>query len=132
MTIHLEQRIARMERLVEKQRTELQNKSLHLYLELVARELANQGQTMQEVVKKVNWLEITPTKTSIKEVLWRPIQETVVGKKSTTELSTAEVNKIYEIMSMFLSKQFGIALSFPSELDTKEYLKSFINISLKD
>ena len=104
-------------------RTTRQNSALHKYLEMVAHELANQGQTIQGVVKKVDWIEITPTKESIKETLWRPIQETVVGKKSTTELTTKQVNEIYEIMSMFLSKQFGIALPFPQDLHFETYLQ---------
>ena len=98
-------------------RTELQNRALHLYFEWVARELQNQGQTMQDVVKKLTFTEITPTKNSVKEMIWRPIQETVVSKKSTTELSKHEVSEIYDIISMFLSKQFGISLPFPNDTD---------------
>lgn len=108
----------------EEKRTDRQNRTIHLYLTLVARELQNQGQTIQGIVKKVDWAEIIPTKQSVKEVLWRPIQETVVSKKSTTELSTSEVNKIYEIMSMFLSKQFGISLPFPTSQDLINYEKT--------
>lgn len=98
-----------------KQRTELQNNAIHLYLEWVARELQNQGQTMQDVVEKINFAEITPSKNAVKEMIWRPIQETVVNKKSTTELTKNEVNEVYEIISMFLSKQFRIDLPFPND-----------------
>src|SRR5688572_26314644 len=105
-------------------RTDRQNRSIHAYLNMIAHELQNQGQTLQDVVKKVSFAEITPTTQSLKEILWRPIQETVVGKKSTTELSTAEVNQVYEIISMFLSKQFGISLPFPDEKDSENYLQS--------
>jgi len=108
-------------------RTLAQNRAIHKYLEMVAHELQNQGQTLQNVIKKVDYAEITPTTTSLKEILWRPIQEVVVSKKSTTELTTAEVNKIYEIISMFLSKQFQISLPFPSQEETQEYIKSIIN-----
>jgi ribosomal protein S26 len=108
----------------EEKRTLRQNDAIHLYLELVARELANQGQTLQGVVKKVEWAEITPSAKAIKEVIWRPIMETVVGKKSTTQLTTAEVNKVYEIISMFLAKEFEISLPFPSIEESENYLKS--------
>lgn len=107
------------------QRTNTQNKALHKYLELVAHELSNQGQTMQQVVKKLDFCEITPTKESVKSVVWKPIQEMVVGKKLTRELNTGEINKVYEIVSMFLSKQFQIDLPFPSAEDTDNYLKSY-------
>lgn len=102
-----------------------QNSAIHKYLEMVAHELANQGQTIQSIVKKVNMVEITPTTQTIKEIIWRPIQEIVIGKKSSTELTTAEVNQVYDIISMFLSKNFEIYLPFPSQKETEEYLKSF-------
>lgn len=111
----------------EQKRTLRQNKSLHQYFELVAHELQNQGQTMQSVVKKLDFCEITPTKDSVKSIIWKPIQEVVVGKALTRELTTAEINKVYEIVSMFLSKQFGIDLPFPSEEDSENYLKSYEN-----
>lgn len=106
------------------QRTPLQNNSIHLYLEQVARELQNQGQTIQNVVKKIDYCEIIPTKDSLKTVLWKPIQETMLGKKSTTELNTAEVRQVYEIISMFLAKEFQISLPFPSVEETENYLQS--------
>src|SRR3990167_11370310 len=106
------------------QRTLTQNSAIHKYFELVARELQNQGQTMQQVIKKINWCEITPTKQSVKEIIWRPIQEEVCGKKSTTELTTSEVDQIYQITAMFLAKQFKISIPFPSIEETDEYLTS--------
>lgn len=108
----------------ERHRTARQNKALHTYLEMVAHELLNQGQTMTNVINKLPQVEITPTKDSVKEIIWRPLQEAVVGKKSTTELTTTEVTKVYEIMSMFLSKQFGISLSFPEDLGFEQYLEA--------
>lgn len=105
---------------MEEVRTQRQNRSIHKYCELIARELQNQGQTLQTVTKKIDMVEITPTTHTIKEVLYKPIMEVVTGKKSTTELSTAEVNKVYEIISMFLSKEFGISLPFPSNEDLRE------------
>lgn len=111
----------------EKQRTTTQNKALHAYLCMVAHELQNQGQTMQNVVRKVDMVEITPTTQTVKEIIWRPIQEITLGKKSSTELSTAEINKVYEIMSMFLAKEFEISLPFPSQELTDNYLQSYEN-----
>ncbi len=109
----------------EKQRTISQNKGLHKYFEMVAHELTNQGQTMQDVIKKIPDVEITPTKNSIKELIWKPIQDVTLGKKSTTELNTAEINQVYEVVAMFLSKNFEIDLPFPSQEMTDNYLKSY-------
>jgi len=100
-----------------KQRTELQNRAIHLYLTQVAHELQNQGQTMQDVVKKINKVEIKPTMHNLKELVWREIQKVHLGKESTTFLTKHEVTEIYDIMSMWLSKNFEISLPFP---DSKE------------
>jgi predicted RNA-binding protein len=105
-------------------RTLPQNKAIHKYMEMVAHELSNQGQTMQNVIKHINKVEITPTKENVKEIIWKEIQKALYGKKSTTELNTSEVSKVYEVMSMFLSREFGIDLPFPSEEDDENYLKS--------
>lgn len=100
---------------IPKQRTDAQNKSLHLYLSMVAQELCNQGQTMQDVVKKISKVEIVPTTYNLKEIVWREIQKAHLGKESTTELTKLEVNEVYEIMSMWLSKHFGIDIPWPTD-----------------
>ena len=98
---------------ITKQRTDSQNRALHLYLSMVAQELQNQGQTMQNVMKKITKVEIIPTTYNLKEIVWREIQKVHLGKESTTELTKQEVNEVYEIMSMWLSKNFGIDIPFP-------------------
>lgn len=108
-----------------KTRSLTQNKALHKYCEMVAHELSNNGHTMQDVVKVITRVEITPTTENVKEILWREIQKALFGKKSTTELTTAEVNRVYEVMSMFLAREFEISLPFPSEENTQEYLESY-------
>lgn len=102
---------------IPKQRTELQNNALHLYLEWVARELENGGHTMQDVCKVITKIEIHPTKENVKEIIWREIQRALFGKKSTTELSKHEVTKVYEVMAQFLAREFQISLPFPNDED---------------
>lgn len=102
---------------ITKQRTEQQNRALHKYLSLVAQELQNQGQTMQDVIKKINKVEIIPTTYNLKEIVWREIQKVHLGKESTTELTKNEVSEVYEIMSMWLSKNFEISIPFPDDPD---------------
>ena len=82
---------------------------------------------MQDVVKKIDMCEILPTTRTVKEIIFKPIQEAVLGKKSTTELTTGEVNQVYEVMSMFLAKNFEISLPFPSQELTDNYLQSYEN-----
>lgn len=108
-------------------RTNQQSKALHKYLEMVSHELQNQGQSMRDVVRKMPLIEIPPTKNALKEIVWKPIMEVTLGRKSTTELKTNEVTQVYEIMAKFLAEQFQIDIPFPSEENTDEYIKSLDN-----
>lgn len=102
---------------MENPRTQNQNSALHLYLTWVARELQNQGQTLQDVVKAIKKVEIVPTKNNLKEVVWKEIQKVVTGKESTTKLTKHEVTEVYQVMSMWLAKEFKIDLPFPNDED---------------
>ena len=101
-------------------RSDSQNNSIHLYLSQVARELINNGYTLQDVVEKIRKVEITPTTENLKEVVWREIQYAVLKKRLTRELSKTEVNEVYEPLSMWLAKEFQISLPFPSEQTKNE------------
>lgn len=101
-------------------RSDSQNNSIHLYLSQVARELINNGHTLQDVVEKIRKVEITPTTENLKEVVWREIQYAVLKKRLTRGLSKTEVNEVYEPLSMWLAKEFQISLPFPSEQTKNE------------
>jgi len=92
---------------------------------MVADEMCNNGTSIQDVVKSVNLADIVPDTKNLKEVLWRPIQLAITGKESSTDLTTSEVNKVYEAVSMYLAKNQEIDLPFPSVEGTEEYLKSY-------
>ena len=98
-----------------KQRTELQNRALHLYLTQVATELDRNGHTLQDVVKKITKVEIVPTMHNIKEVVWREIQKAQLGKDSTTFLTKHEINEVYEVMNKWLGAYFQIHVPFPND-----------------
>lgn len=112
----------------EIKRSKSQNDAMHKYFEMVAHELRNQGQTMQDVIQKISMVEITPTTNSIKEIVWKPVQEVVLGKTSTTQLTTKEINQVYEVVSMFLAKEFKVDIPFPSQELTTNYLQSYDNL----
>lgn len=100
---------------VSKQRTVAQNASLHLYLTWVAKELNNQGQTLQNVVQKINKVEIRPSMQNLKEVVWHEIQKVMTGKESSAFLTKQEINDVYEVMAAWLAKNFEISLPWPSD-----------------
>lgn len=100
---------------VKKQlRTLKQSNSIHLYFEQVATELSNQGQTVQSICERIQRVEIHPTKESVKEVIFKPIIKALYNKRSSTELTTKELSKAYEVMSQFLSREFEISIPLPS------------------
>lgn len=96
-------------------RTLPQNDSLHLWYELVAKELNEKGLTVQEVLKKT--IEIDWNAKRVKEIIWRSVQEAITSKKSTTELNKSdEIDIIYEHINRFLAdKCDGIHVPFPKK-----------------
>ena len=98
-------------------RTNTQNNALHLYLSQVAEALDREGHTMQDVVKAIRRAEIRPTPAALKEVVWKPLQEILYAKKSTTELTKQEIDPVYEAMNKWLGQEFHLHIPFPSDPD---------------
>lgn len=96
---------------MDKQRTVLQNRALHLYFKLVADTLNDAGLDMRAVLKPE--VEIPWTKDTVKDFMWKPIQKIMLDKKSTTELSTKDIDIIYDTMNRHLAKH-GVTEAFPS------------------
>ena len=96
----------------DKQRTIQQNKALHKWFELVADELNDAGLDMKKVLKPN--IDISWTKSSIKEYLWRPVQYAMLGKKSTRNLSKKQIDPVWEQINRFLGEKHGIHVGFPS------------------
>lgn len=101
--------------LTEKQptRTLTQNNAIHLYCTMIAETLNEMGRTFKFDGVKGNEMELSYTMTLVKETLWKPIQEALFDKKSTTKLTTKEVSEVANIIEMFFANQ-GINLPFPS------------------
>lgn len=106
-----------------KQRTLKQNDALHLYLSMLATELNDSGQDMRKVLKPT--VDIPWSTDTAKRFLWKPIQEVMMDKKSTTELTTDEIDKIYKVLDRHVSEKCGIHVNFPTQENTEEYLNSF-------
>jgi len=95
----------------EKQRTIQQNKALHKFFELVANTLNDAGMDMRAVLKPD--VEIPWDKETIKTYLWKPIQKIMTKKEHTADLTTKEIDKIYEVLNRHLAER-GIHEAFPS------------------
>ena len=92
-------------------RTLQQNKALWKYFELLAEALNDAGLDMRKTLKPD--IEIPWTKNSIHDHLWLPIQETMYGKGSTTELNTIEPSEIHAVLSRHLGERFGLFVAWP-------------------
>jgi hypothetical protein len=93
-------------------RTLTQNKAIHKYFELLSEGLNDAGLDMKKVLKPSVDIDWTPD--MIKTHLWKPIQDVMFEKKSTTELTTKQVSQVYETLNRHLAQKFGIAVGFPS------------------
>jgi hypothetical protein len=89
-----------------------QNKALHLLFTLLADRLAEAGLDMKKTLKPE--VDIAWTPEMVKEYLWRPVQEAQLGKKSTTELTTVEIDRVFETINRHLGEKFGLTVTFPS------------------
>lgn len=96
---------------MDTKRTTQQNKALHLYFTMLADELNGAGLDMRKALKQD--IEIPWGTESVKDYLWRPIQRVVLKKESTTELTTNEIDKVWEILNRHLGEKFGIHIPFP-------------------
>jgi len=95
-------------------RTLKQNNALHKYFEMLAEELNNAGYDVKKTLSSK--LEHPWNAELIKELIWRPVQEACLGKKSTTELSKQkDIDVIYDVINKHMGENFGIYVPFPSE-----------------
>ena len=96
----------------EQQRTLIQNNALHKYFELVANSLNDGGFDVQAVIK--HQMDISWSPVMVKELIWKAAQKVHCDKRSTTELTTDEVNKVYLEVNRYLAEKYGITEPFPS------------------
>jgi len=105
-------------------RTNKQNSALHLYFQLLADELNGAGYSVMKTLRHDIDIDWSPA--LIKELIWRKVQEAQLGKKSTTDLTSKEIDEIYETINRYVSEKFGITVLFPNEDD--KYYKTNIKI----
>ncbi len=96
-----------------KKRTSLQNRSLHLFCTQLAEVLNDAGLDVQKTLK--HDIEIPWNAVLVKELIWRPVQEAMTDKESTTELDRIEPGQIYEVLNRHLGNKFGIYVPWPCE-----------------
>ena len=80
---------------------------------MLADELNSAGFDMRKTLKEQ--VEIPWEPHTAKEFLWRPIMEMQLGIDSTKELTTTDIDKVYNTLNLHLSTKFGVHVPWPSE-----------------
>jgi len=101
-------------------RTPTQNNSLHLLYTHTAKAMNEEGVTLNKVVESMrSGVELSMTPELVKEAIWKPIQEALTAKRSTTQLDKQkEIDIVYEVFNKFTAR-FGIHIPFPSQDETE-------------
>lgn len=94
---------------MDKQRTNQQNKAIHLWFKMLADELNNAGLYITSVIR----LDAPWNEERVKELLWRTTQKSLFGKKSTTELTVKEINQVFEVINKGIGEK-GLHVPLPS------------------
>lgn len=106
----------------EKLRTLKQNSALHLYYTHLAETLNGAGLDMRLVLKPE--IDIPWTPETVKEHLWRPIQKGFLGIESTTDLTTKNIDMVYDVLNRHLGQKFGVSVPFPSEEEILYHIRT--------
>lgn len=99
-------------------RTLQQNKALHKFCSMLADEFGARGLDMKAVLKPE--VEIPWTTESVKNHIWRPVQEIMTDIESTADLSTTDVNAIYQVVARHLAEKHGISIAWPDRFSQGE------------
>lgn len=100
-------------------RTIPQNSALHLGLGYIAKELNEKGLDIRKVLKPE--IEMPWSVDTVKEYLWRPIQKTMLQKKSTKDLAKiGEIEAVWDVLLHHLGEKFEIEfIPFPNKTHAK-------------
>lgn len=94
-----------------KQRSDLQNKALHLYLSMLSQALNDAGYDFRQTIK--DDIEIPWSPELCKEYLWRVIQKAMTGADSTTKPKTSDYPQIYETLNRHTAQKLGVSVHWP-------------------
>ena len=96
-----------------KKRSSQEDRALHVLFQNIAYELNRLG--LEFTFRGIKGMEIETTYTPeiVKEFLWKPLQNALLKKSSTTQLTHNDIGLIFEILGKYFAEN-GIEISFPS------------------
>jgi hypothetical protein len=94
-------------------RSSQQNRALHLFFTNIAFELNRLG--LEFTFRGITGIEIQTTYTPeiVKDHLWKHLQMVMLGKESTTKLTTQDIEAIFLVLGKFFAER-GVVIEFPS------------------
>lgn len=95
-----------------KHRTNLQNRALHKFFEMLSEQLNDAGYDVRKTLKEDFELDWTPV--LIKEIIFRAIIKAKFNKSKTSDLTSGELQLAYDELNRHFSTKFGIFVPFPS------------------
>jgi hypothetical protein len=106
---------------MDKPRTLAQNKAMHLWFTLLAKDLNDAGLSIMRTFKataEIPWTEVT-----IKELLFKQFMKVMFNKTRTRDLTTKELNEVSETLIRYLGEKHSLETEFPSieSLMIKQY-----------
>lgn len=108
----------------KKQRTNSQNRSLHLMFTQLSTHLNELGLDAKTILKPSYSIWWTPE--MIKRDLFCQFSREMFNKEHTSDLTTDEVGKVFDQIKYAIQEKFPeVDIYFPSQLETKEYLQSY-------
>lgn len=104
-------------------RSSKQNRALHVFFRIISDALNEAHQYYKyEVLEKEH---VIPWNSGIvKDRIWRPLQQAMTQKESTTKITVQEVNNIVEQLQRMFSEK-GLIIDFPSIDHVLNNLKSY-------
>ena len=103
---------------VKDTRTSLQNASLHLFFTMITDQLNELGMEYRYFGVTGKELSMMYTDNIVKEFFWKPIQLALFDIKSTTKLTTEQMNQVIDVITKFFGDK-GVLIEFPN----REHLK---------
>ena len=100
-------------------RTVQQNKSLHLWLHMLADELNASGQSLGD--GKLVRLPVRYTAENLKEHVLKPYMNALWPEKdSTTQLNTVELQELYRDLDQIIAERSGVTVAWPDRFSQGE------------
>jgi len=101
-------------------RTTKQNNSLWKWATMLAEELNDAGFDLKKFLEVAQYkIDVPWNKGSVVDVLWRPVQEAMTGKESTTELDTVDPAAIHKVVANRVAELTGVYVEWPSRFNRR-------------